>query len=163
EEVQDNDGTTDDGVVDSSVTLAKLRDTVLAAGGPRYDYRRSDPVDDRDGGQPGGHIRGPFFLRTPVPGLPCLDRPGRDRPTANPAANVIVLGDLNDFQFSDTVSILKGAGLQALIDTLPSAERYTYVFDGNSQAIDHILMGGGLAPRPFAYDVVHVNSEFAAQ
>src|SRR5439155_10542540 len=82
---------------------------------------------------------------------------------ANPAANVIVLGDLNDFHFADTVSILKGAGLQALLDTLPSAERYTYVFDGNSQAIDHILMGGGLAPRPFAYDVVHVNSEFAAQ
>jgi hypothetical protein len=37
------------------------------------------------------------------------------------------------------------------------------VFDGNSQAIDHMLVGGGLLPRPRAYDPVHVNAEFATQ
>jgi hypothetical protein len=82
---------------------------------------------------------------------------------ANPDANVIVLGDLNDFQFSDTLSILEQAGLHALIDDLPLAERYSYVFQGNSQAIDHMLAGGGLLPRPRAYDPVHVNAEFATQ
>ena len=82
---------------------------------------------------------------------------------ANPSANVFVLGDLNDFQFSDTVSILESSGLHALIDDLPLNERYSYVFDGNSQVIDHTLIAGGVLPRPHAYDPVHVNAEFANQ
>jgi hypothetical protein len=81
---------------------------------------------------------------------------------ADPNANVVVLGDLNDFQFSDTVAILEAAGLHDLVKTLPVNEQYTYDFDGNSQAIDHTLLGGNLfAHAPFAYDAVHVNAEFA--
>jgi predicted extracellular nuclease len=83
--------------------------------------------------------------------------------SADPGANIVLLGDLNDFQFSDTVSILEGSGVHDLIKDLPVAEQYTYVFDGNSQAIDHILVGGGLSSAPRDYDVVHVNSEFATQ
>src|SRR5205823_3063754 len=82
-------------------------------------------------------------------------------------ANVIVLGDLNDFQFSDTLATLKGSGdleLHALIETLEESERYTYVFDGNSQVLDHILFSDNLFTHfQFEYDVVHVNSEFPDQ
>ena len=46
---------------------------------------------------------------------------------------------------------------------LPQAERYTYDFEGNSQALDHILLSDSLFGRPFADDAVHVNSEFAVQ
>ena len=42
-------------------------------------------------------------------------------------------------------------------------ERYSYVFDGNSQAIDHTLVAGGLLSRPHEYDPVHVNAEFFDQ
>ena len=79
---------------------------------------------------------------------------------AAPDANVIALGDLNDFQWSETVQILGTAGLHDALDELPLAERYSYVFDGNSQALDHMLVGGGLVQRPHTYDPVHVNSEF---
>jgi predicted extracellular nuclease len=78
---------------------------------------------------------------------------------------VVVLGDLNDFDFSETLDILEGNGdLVNLMDTLPKAERYSYDFDGNSQVLDQILV----SPRLFAghqpqYDVVHVNAEFAVQ
>ncbi len=83
---------------------------------------------------------------------------------ADPDADVVVLGDLNDFQFSDTVSILKSGVLHTLMDTLPLNEQYSYDFDGNSQAIDHTLFSNHLfSARPFSYDVVHVNSEFANQ
>ena len=79
-------------------------------------------------------------------------------------ANVIVLGDLNDFEFSETLDIVKG-GLANLIETLPVPERHTYVFEGNSQALDHILAGETMVDRlhSLEYDVVHVNSEFADQ
>ena len=78
-------------------------------------------------------------------------------------AKIAVVGDLNDFEFSNPLNTLKGGVLNALIETLPQAERYTYVFEGNSQSLDHILLSDGLFDQPFAYDVVHVNAEFAAQ
>jgi uncharacterized protein len=75
-------------------------------------------------------------------------------------ANVVVLGDLNDFQFSTTLGILKTAPLADLGDRLADSDRYTYVFEGNSQALDHILVTGNLAAGA-AYDIVHMNAEYA--
>jgi uncharacterized protein len=85
---------------------------------------------------------------------------------ADPTANVAVVGDLNDFQFSPPVQKLKDAGLTAMIETLPPNERYSYVFEGNSQVLDHIMVSGNLlnhAAAAAGYDVVHVNSEFIDQ
>jgi predicted extracellular nuclease len=78
---------------------------------------------------------------------------------------VIVLGDLNDFEFSETLEIVTGGVLANLIETLPVPERYTYVFEGNSQTLDHILVSDVMVDRldTLEYDVVHVNSEFADQ
>ena len=79
---------------------------------------------------------------------------------ADKNANVIVLGDLNDFEFSETLEILEDGGLNNLMETLPPWERYSYVFDGNSQTLDQILVSKALmSPRP-EYDSVHVNAEF---
>jgi predicted extracellular nuclease len=60
--VQDNDGATDDGVVAADQTLTKLTQAIAAAGGPAYDWREIDPVNDADGGQPGGNIRVVFLF-----------------------------------------------------------------------------------------------------
>jgi predicted extracellular nuclease len=38
-----------------------------------------------------------------------------------------------------TLGILKNTGLTDLVGTLPPEERYTYVFEGNSQVLDHIM------------------------
>ena len=82
---------------------------------------------------------------------------------ADPRAAVAVLGDLNDFQFSETLEILEDAGLANLMKTLPENEQYSYVFDGNSQVLDQILVSKELlTPKP-EYDSVHVNAEFADQ
>ena len=251
EEIQDNTGATDDGVVAADRTLAALVAAIRAAGGPRYQWREIDPLDDQDGGQPGGNIRQALLFRSDR-GLSFVDRPGGDATTpvavlpgprlsvspgridpANPAftssrkpltgefrwrgqplfvvanhfnskggdqplfgrfqpparpseaqrhdqaaavrafadavlardrdARIVVLGDLNDFDFSRTADILVGGGsLLDLPRTLPAAERYTYVFEGNSQVLDHILVSRALAKRS-VYDIVHTNSEFADQ
>jgi uncharacterized protein len=82
---------------------------------------------------------------------------------ADKQANVIVLGDLNDFEFSETLDILEAGGLNNLMETLPVSERYSYVFEGNSQTLDQILVSDALmAPKP-EYDSVHVNAEFHDQ
>ncbi|WTX37405.1 lamin tail domain-containing protein [Streptomyces sp. NBC_00658] len=81
---------------------------------------------------------------------------------ADRSAKVVVLGDLNDYEFSQTVTTLTaGRVLTPLITTLPAAERYTYVYDGNSQTLDHILTSP--AVTAFDYDVVHINAEFSDQ
>jgi predicted extracellular nuclease len=85
--------------------------------------------------------------------------------TKDRGANVIVLGDINDFEFSTTTDILVGSGRTSLIDlprTLPADERYSYVFEGNSQILDQILMSRNLQPAS-SYDVVHMNAEFPDQ
>ena len=61
EEVQDNNGATDDGTVESNVTLDTLVAAIEGAGGPHYSYTYVAPVDDQDGGQPGGNIRIAFL------------------------------------------------------------------------------------------------------
>ena len=82
---------------------------------------------------------------------------------ADEDANLIVGGDLNDFEFSETLEILEDGGLFNLMETLPVWERYSYVFEGNSQTLDQILVSKALmSPRP-EYDSVHVNAEFFDQ
>ncbi len=80
----------------------------------------------------------------------------------DPDANIVVAGDLNDFQFSAPVRTLTDAGYTSLVTTLPVEERYGYVFDGNSQVLDHIVVSNNLVPIA-EYDAVHVNAEFADQ
>jgi hypothetical protein len=53
--------------------------------------------------------------------------------------------------------------LRNLFDTLPPRERYTYVFDGNSQALDHLLVSRALFASLVKFDVVHINAEFVEQ
>jgi hypothetical protein len=81
--------------------------------------------------------------------------------TLDYVANVVVLGDFNDHEFSTTLLTLKSNDLTNLMETLPTGERYTQVFEGNSQALDHLLVSAnlmlGAAP---VYDVVHVGAEF---
>ncbi len=249
QEIQDNNGTVNDGTVAAAQTLQQLIAAIAAAGGPAYQYRQIDPVNNADGGAPGSNIRVAYLFNPArvsfgdrgnatatsantvnvVNGKPELAlNPGRVDPSnpaftdsrkplaaefefngqtifvinnhfnsksgdtplfgatqppvqgsepqrtqqaqavrslvdsllaADPNAKVVVLGDLNDFQFSAPVQTLTGSGLVNLIDQLPVNERYTYNFQGNAQALDHILVSNSLATGAVV-DVVHINSEF---
>lgn len=64
QEIQDNSGPEDDGVVAADQTLGKLVAAIEKAGGPKYEFRQVDPVDNTSGGAPGSNIR-PAFLFQP--------------------------------------------------------------------------------------------------
>jgi predicted extracellular nuclease len=82
----------------------------------------------------------------------------------NPNANIVVTGDFNDFQFAGTLAPLGAAGLTNLTDTLAEGERYTYNFQGNLQALDHMFVSPNLLGQGgLVYDIVHANAEFADQ
>ncbi|WP_299391708.1 5'-nucleotidase C-terminal domain-containing protein [Pelagibius sp.] len=230
QEIQDNNGTTDDGTTDASQTLQELVDAIAAAGGPTYEFFDIAPEDGSQGGVPGGNIRVAYlynpdrvdllegsvqaldfeafegsrvplkaqfefegnevtvinnhfsskFGSTPVYGSqqPFVDAGLDEREAqaqaindyvdglkaADPDANVIVLGDLNDFQFATPAPILTGEsdGDQVLfnqIDELTDDEVYTFNFEGNSQVLDHFLVTENLADDT-EFDIVHVNVDF---
>ena len=79
----------------------------------------------------------------------------------DPTAQVIVMGDLNDFQFSPPLEVLKTDGLLTdLVETLPVEERYTYVYDGNSQVLDHIMVSETLLSALSEFNILHINSGY---
>ncbi|TXS47869.1 endonuclease/exonuclease/phosphatase family protein [Streptomyces sp. t39] len=81
---------------------------------------------------------------------------------ADRRADVLVVGDINDFEFSATTTALTdGGALYAAVRSLPRSERYSYVFQGNSQVLDQILTSPSIGD--FTYDSVHINAEFADQ
>lgn len=81
---------------------------------------------------------------------------------ADRRADVVVLGDINDFEFSQTTKALTdGKALYPAVKSLPRSERYSYVYQGNSQVLDQILTSPSI--RDFTYDSVHINAEFSDQ
>ncbi|WP_042471006.1 endonuclease [Bacillus ndiopicus] len=82
-----------------------------------------------------------------------------DVKTKNPNANIVAVGDFNDFQFSDALGILESRHMTNMINKLPENDRYTYVFQGNSQVLDHILVSNNLAAKT-EVDAIHINADF---
>ncbi|MFF2193484.1 endonuclease/exonuclease/phosphatase family protein [Streptomyces sp. NPDC058157] len=81
---------------------------------------------------------------------------------ADKNADVLALGDINDFEFSNTAKALEDGGvLYSAIKSLPKAERYSYVYQGNAQVLDQILVSPAI--KNYAYDSVHINAEFSVQ
>lgn len=83
--------------------------------------------------------------------------------TANPTAQVVVMGDLNDFPFSvPPQTLARGADetveLNDLHSQLPIEEQYTTVYDGNSEALDAVLVSSALKTLA-SMDIVHMNAE----
>ena len=74
-------------------------------------------------------------------------------------AAIVVLGDFNEFGFVSPLRVLERS-LQNLTGTLSPTERYTYIFEGNAQSLDHILVSPSLKASA-EVDIVHVNAEFA--
>jgi predicted extracellular nuclease len=82
---------------------------------------------------------------------------------AEPDASIIVLGDLNDFQFSKTLKILEGDLLTNAVDSLLLDDQYTENFEGNSEVLDHILISKNLSNMIIEPDIAHINSGFMDQ
>lgn len=85
------------------------------------------------------------------------------RLAAEPGLHAVVLGDLNELPFAEPLRVLEGDGtpprLTNLSGLLPPEERYSFVFEGNAQQLDHVLVSPDLLPGA-ELDFVHMNAEF---
>lgn len=78
----------------------------------------------------------------------------------DPQAMVAVLGDLNSYLGSKPIQTLRDSGLQHVFDTLPEDARYTYIFQGESQVLDHILITPALLEWLVRVEVLHINADY---
>ncbi|MEB3220005.1 MAG: choice-of-anchor I family protein, partial [Nostocales cyanobacterium 94392] len=234
QEVQDNTGSTNDGVTAADQTLQRLVDAIAAAGGPTYSFIDNTFIgNNTSGGQPGGNIRTAFLYNpdrvnlvdgsvatiqdvafngsrlplvakftfndeevtvvnnhfsskggsAPILGVQQPFEARQEEVAVNGSlderqaqaqavkgyvdgilaadanANVVVVGDLNEFEFVSPVTTL-AQSLTNLTETVPENERYSFIFQGNSQSLDHILVSDKLTGKA-EFDIVHLNSEFA--
>ncbi|POR38468.1 Uncharacterized protein TPAR_01327 [Tolypocladium paradoxum] len=257
QEVQDNSGPTNNGVTSANVTLSTLTAGIEAASGVAYKFAEVEPVDGKDGGQPGGNIRCAYLYRPDVvqlykpnqggsldanevlPGPELKFNPGRidpsnpafddsrkpvaamwkavkgtgkvfftvnvhfiskggsttlhgdARPPINngvdkrtqqttitadfiaqilamdPKARVIAAGDYNEFTAVQPMKVFTVRSGLVEVDeavALDPVERYTYLFDQNSEALDHIYVSPALRKGALV-EHLHVNTwqNFAGQ
>ncbi|KAI1453798.1 DNase I-like protein [Annulohypoxylon moriforme] len=80
---------------------------------------------------------------------------------ADPSAYIAALGDFNEFAFAapatDFTHLSGLTDLDAAAGIAP-AERYTYLYDMNSQELDHVFVSPALASRVKGFEHVHVNT-----
>lgn len=77
----------------------------------------------------------------------------------NSDAVILTMGDMNDFEFSPTLKVIKTDLMVSAIEMLPEEERHTYVYTGNSQVLDNLLVNKKYAKGAKA-DILNINSEF---
>lgn len=251
QEVQDNSGSTDDKVVEGNMVYEKIIKAIEEQPGSeniKYDYIEVTPINNEDGGAPGGNIRVGMIYRTDrvqlVPGTKgdsttatkvvkgkdgtasLTLNPGRVEPQSpmfkdtrkslaaeflfngekvivinnhlsskggddplfgnkqpyilhsevkrieqarvinnfvkeilevDSKAKVVVIGDMNDYQFSNPVKTLEGNELYNMINKLEETERYSYSYQGKSQILDNVLVSKGLE-KATDVEIIHINS-----
>jgi hypothetical protein len=103
------------------------------------------------------------------------------RQTTDPAERLLAVGDFNSFEFNDgyvdVIGAVKGTPAPAtqavlgagdlvmpdaanLVEEVASGERYSYVFGGNAQVLDHALATRSLQPFFSRLHYARVNADF---
>ena len=251
EEIQDNTGATDDAVVEADLVYKRIIEAIKAQPGGEnmnYEYIEIAPVNNLDGGAPGGNIRVGMIYRTDrvqlaegqagkadeavsvvkkEDGKVGLSlNPGRIDPNNEVFSNtrkslaaefifngesvivianhfsskggdqaaygsnqpfvltseakrieqakvvnnfvkeilaedknakIVVLGDMNDYQFSNPLKALAGEELHNMLYSLEETERFTYNYQGKSQVLDNILVTKYLESAT-EVEIMHINS-----
>lgn len=105
----------------------------------------------------------------------------QSRQTANPKERIILLGDFNSYQFADgildQIGTITGkpAGKDAvlipsedlvnpdlinLVEAIAKPQRYSFIFDGNAQVLDHIIISETLRKHTTGFGYARINADF---
>ncbi len=78
----------------------------------------------------------------------------------DPDAEFVVLGDLNSFYQTAPLAVLEDAGLRHVYEFVEGDIPYTYIFQGRTQTLDHILLSEGLFSQIELVTPVHINADY---
>jgi len=80
-------------------------------------------------------------------------------PTGSGDTDFLIIGDANSYFFEDSMTVLKNAGYTNLGETMLGLDAYSFVFDGQSGALDQALASASLAPQVSAISDWHINAD----
>ena len=78
----------------------------------------------------------------------------------DPDALVLVMGDLNSFYESPPLDVLREADLRHAYEFVEPDRPYTYVYQGVSETLDHVLMTPALYEGLVRVSVLHVGADY---
>jgi uncharacterized protein len=244
-EVLDDSGTQDDGVLTSQQTLELLIKSITNCGGPVYAYSDNPPKDNQDGGITGGNIRtcvlyrednelilektsqgvngltnknnviqiqsnplrvfsnNETFFGTRKPTIWLFKWKGEQfliigthlvsqsantpdwgdiHPIGKPEqikresqmnlinnyllqqnlldkkTNIVILGDFNDYPWSDSIKILKQNQDLIFLNNSDETESFSYIHEGNAFQFDYIVVSQNLRNRITQFVFPHINT-----
>ncbi|MFQ6102543.1 MAG: lamin tail domain-containing protein, partial [Anaerolineae bacterium] len=77
-----------------------------------------------------------------------------------PQANVVVLGDLNSFYDSPPLDELRQAGLRHVYEFTAPFRPYSYIYEGESETLDHILLTPSLYAHLVRVEALHIDADY---
>ena len=73
--------------------------------------------------------------------------------------DVLIMGDINSYLLEDPPKVLEAAGNESLLKRLPASDRYSYVFNGETGALDHAYASRTLQSQVTGVGVWHINAD----
>jgi uncharacterized protein len=75
--------------------------------------------------------------------------------------DVLMMGDFNSYLLEDPPKALETASFESLLKRMPANDRFTYVFGGETGALDHAYASGTLQSQVTGVSVWHINADEA--
>jgi predicted extracellular nuclease len=79
---------------------------------------------------------------------------------ADPDALVVVMGDLNSFYDAPPIDTLRAGGLRHVYERVAPDRPYTYIYQGMSETLDHILVSPALYDHLTRVTALHLNADY---
>ena len=73
--------------------------------------------------------------------------------------DVLMMGDFNSYLLEDPTKVIESDGSESLLKRMPAADRFTYVFGGETGALDHAYASSSLASQVSGVGVWHINAD----
>jgi uncharacterized protein len=82
-----------------------------------------------------------------------------DKLKAQGETDVLMMGDFNSYLNEDPTKVLETAGFESLLKRMPANDRYTYVFSGETGALDHGYASASMKLQVTSVGVWHINAD----
>jgi uncharacterized protein len=73
--------------------------------------------------------------------------------------DVLMMGDFNSYLNEDPTVVLESAGFESLLKRMPANDRFTYVFNGETGALDHGYASTTMRSQVTSVGVWHINAD----
>jgi predicted extracellular nuclease len=80
-------------------------------------------------------------------------------PTGSGDTDVLIIGDMNAYLGEDPIQTIVAAGYENILESFVGVDAYSFVFRGESGALDHAFASASLVPQVTGVSEWHINAD----